>query len=324
LALVATFCATLAAGALAHPQARGNDSTAFAAASLDGPSTTGSTGGGYDPYGIWAIPWSGRPETAVTDANGIPMVDYGGKLGVQYNAGTIAATFGLTYFNTFIREHQQQDLAFAVRMGNWLVKNQSRRGAWLYHFPWILPAGGGTLRNPWPSAYSSGAAISLLVRLWKVTGNRAYLRAALKGLKPFSTNTAHGGVTDYVFGHPVYEEYPYKEPPATLNGFMVSLVGLYDLSRAAPKSPARRLFRTGYNSLVALISYWDAGCTQFYWLLHLTSAKPRPAYLAPGIGYKTVDPQLLDVLISVHPNKKLSFYADLWRKEIGTTSCNGY
>lgn len=42
-----------------------------------------------------------------------------------------------------------------------------------------------------------------------VIGDRKYLEAAVKGMRPFSVSSADGGVRAYFMNqHPFYEEYP--------------------------------------------------------------------------------------------------------------------
>lgn len=81
-----------------------------------------------------------------------------------------------------------------------------------------------------------GQAISLLSRaFFHSGGNKQYLDTAFAALKPFKVLTKNGGVlSKFMNLYPWYEEYPTVPSIFILNGFMYSLIGLYDLFTLAP------------------------------------------------------------------------------------------
>lgn len=80
-----------------------------------------------------------------------------------------------------------------------------------------------------------GQAISLLSRaFYHSGGNELYLNAASAALKPFKVFSKNGGVLSEFMHFPWYEEYPTIPSIFILNGFMYSLIGLYDLYSLAP------------------------------------------------------------------------------------------
>lgn len=81
-----------------------------------------------------------------------------------------------------------------------------------------------------------GQAISLLSRaFFHSGGNKQYLDTAFAALKPFKVFTQNGGVlSKFMNLYPWYEEYPTVPSIFILNGFMYSLIGLYDLFTLAP------------------------------------------------------------------------------------------
>lgn len=88
-----------------------------------------------------------------------------------------------------------------------------------------------------------GHAISVLARAYYTSRDPIYLKAGLRGLRPFHTLSEDGGVLAKFFGKIVwYEEYPTTPSSFVLNGFIYSLIGLYDLITLAPKVRARMLF----------------------------------------------------------------------------------
>lgn len=86
------------------------------------------------------------------------------------------------------------------------------------------------------SAMGQGQAISLLSRaFYHSGGNEVYLNTAYAALKPFKVLSKNGGVlSEFMNLYPWYEEYPTVPPIFILNGFMYSLIGLYDLFSLAP------------------------------------------------------------------------------------------
>ncbi|KAG8291443.1 D-glucuronyl C5-epimerase [Homalodisca vitripennis] len=127
----------------------------------------------------------------------------------------------------------------------------------------------------WLSAMGQGHGISVLARAYYHSGGeRQYLDTALKALKPFRVLSKDGGVLALYLGQvPWYEEYPTEPASFVLNGFIYSLIGLYDLLSLAPALQAREaaaLFHQGVKSLKKLLLAFDNGSGTNYDLRHLT------------------------------------------------------
>lgn len=70
-----------------------------------------------------------------------------------------------------------------------------------------------------------------------------------------------------------YEEYPTTPPSFVLNGFIYSLLGLYDLNSTAPSNIGReagQLFNQGMLSLKKMLLLYDTGSGTSYDLRHLS------------------------------------------------------
>ncbi|KAJ8878740.1 hypothetical protein PR048_019326 [Dryococelus australis] len=120
-----------------------------------------------------------------------------------------------------------------------------------------------------------GHAISVLARAYFHSGgDPQYLDAALAGLKPFQIPSAEGGVlATFLDKFPWYEEYPTTPASFVLNGFIYSLLGLYDLRSIVPPEHAREaatLFDQGMASLKKLLLLYDTGSGTSYDLRHFT------------------------------------------------------
>lgn len=77
----------------------------------------------------------------------------------------------------------------------------------------------------------------------------------------FHVPSAKGGVRAVFMNSLVwYEEYPTVPSSFVLNGFIYSLLGLYDLSVVDGKaSEAAKLYNDGLQSLKAMVSLYDTG-----------------------------------------------------------------
>jgi hypothetical protein len=243
------------------------------------------------------------------DAGGIPTITYDGGLSYQYYPVTIEL-FGLQAYTWYLKYGTQDYLDNAVRAGDWLVDNQVPwSGEWLSRFTYYAGGSGSTLNDPWPSAMAQGLGMSLLTRLAIHTGDPKYLKAAEAALDSLKTPVAKGGVLAKFFRHPFYEEYPTNPPTFTLNGFMYTLIGLYDLEKAAPRTEAGRLYAQGLATLRYALPFYDLSTTSSYHLSHITNPL-RPAYTL--VPYHQVHVMLLRALSSVTPDPTLAYYADLW------------
>ena len=110
---------------------------------------------------------------------------------------------------------------------------------------------------------AQGHGLSVMVRAAQVTGQTRFWEAAHLALGPFKKDTTEGGVRNRFLNKYVwYEEYPFTEGLYVLNGFMYSLIGLYDLLSAEGAPPnikleAKELFDQGLESLkVCKMNYY--------------------------------------------------------------------
>lgn len=133
-----------------------------------------------------------------------------------------------------------------------------------------------------------GHAISLLARAYHHSkGDSRYLRAAVDGMKPFRVPSKQGGVLAKFLGKfDWYEEYPTTPASFVLNGFIYSLLGLYDLNATAPLTmakEARSLYDQGMISLKKMLVLFDTGSGTIYDLRHFTlgNIQQNPHFLNP-------------------------------------------
>jgi heparosan-N-sulfate-glucuronate 5-epimerase len=144
-------------------------------------------------------------------------------------------------------------------------------------------------------------------------GQKSYLDAALLGMKPLSVSSTDGGVRAYFLSqYPWYEEYPTAPPSFVLNGFIYSLIGLYDVLSLAPESQAgeaKLLYDQGMQSLKKLLPLFDTGSGSVYDLRHFTLG------LSPNIArwdYHSTHVNQLLLLSTIDPDPILAQVAERW------------
>ena len=130
---------------------------------------------------------------------------------------------------------------------NWFVRNQDASGGWPSHVVFNKDQKkypkAKELSPGWYGAMCQGQAISVLVRAYLTSGNEEYLAAAEKAVGVFNISSANGGVKAvFMNQHVWYEEYPTTPSTFILNGFMYSLLGLFDLKSVKQNSFAKQLY----------------------------------------------------------------------------------
>ncbi|XP_071872776.1 D-glucuronyl C5-epimerase [Bombus fervidus] len=168
-------------------------------------------------------------------------------------------------------EHMEQFYDAA----RWFVSNQNiSSGGWANPVRRKVAPGMATLEPGWYSSMGQGHAISVLARAYYHSGEEKYLQAAIRGLQPFKVSSSKGGVAAIFLSKYVwYEEYPTTPSSFILNGFIYSLIGLYDLKSIATGKDAveaSRLFNQGMTSLKNMLTLYDTGSGTTYDLRHFT------------------------------------------------------
>ena len=204
------------------------------------------------------------------DAAGIPMLDYHGTIGVQYNPIAIAQ-WGLANFNLSSRSdndspHGHSRWQKTLKAADWLCANleQNPRGLWVWnhHFDWDYR---DTLKAPWFSGLAQGQGVSLLLRAHVRSGDEKYQRAAEKAFVPLTRLISEGGVLFEDAENNLWiEEYLVNPPTHILNGFIWALWGVFDYWLAHADVLAKRVFDRGIETLLQNLPRFDTG----YWSLY--------------------------------------------------------
>jgi len=245
------------------------------------------------------------------DSAGIPLLNYHGKIGLQYNPIAIAQ-WGLGNYNLFCRggseRGRDQRKKNFLTASHWLCAhlelNSFGSWVWNHHFDWEYRS---PLKAPWYSALSQGQGISLLVRAYRETGTAAYLAAAERAFTSFLKSTSEGGVTfTDARGNLWFEEYIVSPPTHILNGFIWAAWGVYDYFLATESRVARDLFAEAVRTLRANLDRYDLG----FWSLYEQSGTLLPMVASPF--YHRLHAVQLRVMHRLTGEEIFASYADKW------------
>jgi hypothetical protein len=116
---------------------------------------------------------------------------------------------------------------------------------------------------PWTSGLSQGTALQVLSRAWSRFKEPVYLTAAQQSLGIFQTPPPVGvRVATAAGAH--YLEYTYAPQERILNGFIQSLVGLYDYAAITKDPLGLKLFQAGDAEARAEVPHYDTGAWSLY------------------------------------------------------------
>ncbi len=116
---------------------------------------------------------------------------------------------------------------------------------------------------PWTSGLSQGTALQVLARAWSKTHEQQYLTAAQQALGIFKTGPSAGvRIPTPAGAH--YLEYTYAPSERILNGFVQSLVGLYEYTKLTGDPLGEQLFEAGDAEGRAEVPHYDTGAWSKY------------------------------------------------------------
>merc|ERR1712098_44229 len=159
-------------------------------------------------------------------------------------------------FVTNISVSNSEHLRMFMHGANWFVKNQDpSTGGWptpiVFNKDRKKYPQAAEIEPGWFGAMCQGQAISVLVRAFISTKDETYLNAAEDAVALFNISSSEGGVKAVFMDRYVwYEEYPTSPPSFILNGFMYSLLGLYDLQSVSVKLLALNFTKQDWNLLL--------------------------------------------------------------------------
>lgn len=250
------------------------------------------------------------------DSDGIPKVKHGGEF--FYNPVTVSQ-YGLTVYGRYI--NGKDTLENFIKVADKLIEMQDSDGAFRYPFAFKYYLTDKYMESGWVSGMAQGQAISVLTRAYYMTSDMKYLESAKRSLDFLITPINQGGtmgtlkdlaplLEDYI----IFEEYIAEPNSYTLNGFMFTLIGLYDYTQIDNAKyddsikMAKEYFFKGLNTLKKILPLYDIGGITTYDLGYITYDK-KPLV---NISYHAVHIQLLHGLYSITLDDYFHEYSLKW------------
>jgi len=240
------------------------------------------------------------------DPTGVPRAK-NRLTGAVYKPAYIA-WWGLVNLGHFLRHHDEASRLAFLRQVDWLESSAVIRadGAVVWPNNYDCLQVKTLLKAPWVSAYDQGLVISALVRGYRLTKRPRLLELLRGASRIFDLDVREGGVRERVTAGSFYSELPGEPVPGILDGFMSSLLGLYDLFVETGDPAVGRLFADGIEGLKTMLPAWDYR-KRWSWYA-------RREYLCPP-AYHWLNRVLLEVLGRLSNEPLLADYAEAWKPD---------
>ena len=237
------------------------------------------------------------------DAKGIVQV-WSRITGQVYRPAFIAA-HALHNLEKYLLFKDPEHLETFFNHVSWLEDHAVERedGAVVWNHDFTYREGPVHLESPWISANAQGLIISALVRAWRLTRNIHLLQLLERSTRIFELDHMADGIRVQADSHTLYAEIPGLPAPGIMDGFMRSLLGLYDLYEETGESRIRRLFLDGIAGLRYFLPQWDY---RNKWSMYSN----RRYLCAPN--YHCLNRMLLSALAKLTGDSLLDKYATAW------------
>lgn len=256
------------------------------------------------------MPFTAKADyTGQFDSVGIPLLNYHGAIGLQYNPIAIAQ-YGLGNYNLYCRTGEKSRRSKFLNIADWLVENLEETPfgtrVWCHHFDFEYR---DILKAPWYSGLAQGQGVSVLVRAHQETGEKTYLDTAKEAFETFKIDIKEGGVTyrdeeDNIW----FEEYILFPPTHILNGFIWTIWGVYDYYLATHDMVAKDLFIHSIQTVKENMPRFDIG----FWSLYDQSGIRLKMMASPF--YHHLHIVQLRILHRLTAEKVFRCFADRWEK----------
>jgi len=209
--------------------------------------------------------------------------------------------WALGAYERWLAREGEEWLAGARSAADVLVENQARggfqEGAWLQtaEYPHTFE-----ISPPWVSGMAQGEGASLLVRMYRETGDERYGEAAQRALLPLRATTSEGGASAALDGGALPEEYPTRPPSLVLNGAIFGVWGLRDAGIGLGDADATGAFEHSADVLAAHIDRWDTGVWSRYDLF------PHPVTNVASEAYHALHVLQLEAMQQLAPRPQLA------------------
>jgi hypothetical protein len=183
--------------------------------------------------------------------------------------------------------------------------------------------------TPWVNAMVQGWLGAVFMRAYQLHGDGRYRAAAIGAVGPCFVAVERGGVRDAEqSGRTFYEKYALPgQTRHVLNGFMSSLLGLWDVARSTGDADAHRAFAEGVATLDdTVLGAYDNGHTSLY------DQHPDRRATPACVFYTWIHARQLASLARITGQARLADWAARWRvynrapghRAATTLECLGY
>lgn len=195
------------------------------------------------------------------DANGVPRVAT--RNGPEYMPINVAQ-YGFILHADWLGTKDPGTLRTLENCMAVLEDLKSRHGdAWVWWHHMHQPK--YAIDPPWASAMAQGEVISLYLRMYQALGDERLLDTAWGAYRFLAMDQEEGGVRRRdSAGNLWFEEFPSEPPSFVLNGFVYTILGLYDLFRVTGDRGVKGEIDACIETLAANLHRYDAG----YWSLY--------------------------------------------------------
>ena len=243
------------------------------------------------------------------DKNGVPLLDYKGSIGKQYNPCAIAQ-YGLGLISKYLKTKKLEMLEKAIIQGNWLCENikisKNNIGRLEYNFG---DASYVNIKKGYISAIAQGQAISLLLRLFIITGDKKYMLGAENLFRSFLYPISENGVVNFDKENNIFlEEALTSRVSCILDGFIYAIFGVYDYYLITNSEQAKELFDNCCKTLKKILPKFDLG----FWSradMYLERPKMPASYF-----YHNVHIYQLKAMYSITKIEDFQYFYILWKR----------
>jgi hypothetical protein len=181
---------------------------------------------------------------------------------------TYIAQYALARWNEYLRTKKEEPLKAFLTQAQWFVAHETRIADGVGGWPLQFPCYDFYATGSWLSALTQGGIVAVMVRAYLMTGEENFLQVARRALKTFELDILEGGVSAKIGEHGIFFEEVAVYPAAhILNGYILSLFGLYDYVFLTNDKHIAQLIQRSIDTLHTLLDQYDLGYGTRYDLL---------------------------------------------------------
>jgi len=252
------------------------------------------------------------------DPQGVPLIDYSGTVGIQYNPWAVGH-LALALFHRFLQSRDSRYRERFLVLADWFLAHKQYQASgivlWPYNFDYPP-----SLQAPWYSSLAQSVAISVLLRAYLWTKKLEYLETAQKAFHAFTVDVAEGGLLSRdQEGYLFFEEVVPARIYHILNGFISTLWGIFEYELVTNDPRARLLFNQGIASLEHYLPQYDTGWASLYSLQHLH--KSLLLKDVASLFYQAFHVQQVEVLYRLTGRTLFEEYRKKWESYLHSPVC---